>query len=251
MLPALLRLTWLEIKIFVREPMGLFGSVAMPLIAFIALTQVRGDRLPRRLTLQGTGFFDVAFVPVLASMLIVVSTCISLVTIVSVYREGGILKRLRATPLQPVTILSAHVLTKLLFTLFTVLLLVSAGRRFYPAEASFPVADFILALLLSTWSVLSIGFLIASVAPTTRVAQPVTAVILYPMLGLSGLFVPVSTYPERIAMVFRPLPMTHAVALLTGIWHGESWARHTGDILALVIAFAVCTLLSAVLFRWE
>ena len=82
-----------------------------------------------------------AFVPVLASMLIVVSTCISLVTIVSVYREGGILKRLRATPLRPITILSAHVLTKLLFTLVTVLLLVAAGRRYYPADASFPGAD--------------------------------------------------------------------------------------------------------------
>ena len=250
-MPSLLRLTWLEVKIFVREPMGLVGSVALPLIAFIGLTQVRANRLPRRLTLPGTGLFDVAFVPVLASMLIVVSTCISLVTIVSVYREGGILKRLRATPLRPFTILSAHVLTKLLFTLFTVLLLVSAGRRYYPADASFPVADFIVALLLSTWSVLSIGFLIASVAPSTRVAQPVAAVILYPMLGLSGLFVPVSTYPERVATVIRPLPMTHAVSLLTGIWHGEAWGAHASDILALVIAFAVCTLLSAVLFRWE
>ena len=248
---SLLRLTWLEIKIFVREPMGLFGSLGMPLIAFIGLTQVKGDRLPRRLTLPGTGFFDVAFVPVLASMLIVVSTCISLVTIVSVYREGGILKRLRATPLRPITILSAHVLTKLLFTLVTVLLLVAAGRRYYPADASFPVADFIAALLLSTWSVLSLGFLIASVAPTTRVAQPVAAVLLYPMLGLSGLFVPISTYPERIARAVRPLPMTHAVSLLTGIWHGDGWVAHSGDILALVTAFAVCTLLAAVLFRWE
>jgi ABC-2 type transport system permease protein len=248
---ALLRLTWLEIKIFIREPMGLFGSVAMPLIAFIGLTQVRGNRLPRRLAVQGAGFFDVAFVPVLASMLIVVSTCISLVTIVSVYREGGILKRLRATPLRPVTILSAHVLTKLVFTLFTVVLLIVAGRRYYPADSSFPVADFVVALLLSTSSVLSIGFLIASVAPTTRVAQPVAAVILYPMLGLSGLFVPVSTYPERVAAAVRPLPMTHAVALLTGIWHGDAWAAHAGDILALVIGFAICTLLSAVLFRWE
>ena len=41
---------------------------------------------------------------------------LSLVTIISIYREGGILKRLRATPLRPHTILTAHVLVKLLFT---------------------------------------------------------------------------------------------------------------------------------------
>ena len=40
----------------------------------------------------------------------------SLIAIISIYREGGILKRLRATPLSPVTILSAHVVVKLVFT---------------------------------------------------------------------------------------------------------------------------------------
>ena len=49
-------------------------------------------------------------------MLIAISAVLSLVTIISIYREGGILKRLRATPLRPQTILSAHVLVKLLLT---------------------------------------------------------------------------------------------------------------------------------------
>jgi tetratricopeptide (TPR) repeat protein len=45
-------------------------------------------------------------------------------------------------------------------------------------------------LLLSTWSILSIGFLIASIVPTARFAQPIGAAILYPMLALCGLFAP-------------------------------------------------------------
>jgi ABC-2 type transport system permease protein len=61
-----------------------------------------------------------------------ISAVISLVTIISIYREGGILKRLRATPLRPHTILSAHVLVKLLFTALTLTLMMLAGRRFYP-----------------------------------------------------------------------------------------------------------------------
>ena len=40
-------------------------------------------------------------------------------------------------------------------------------------------------------SIVSMGFLIASIVPTARFAQPIGALILYPMLGLSGLFVPV------------------------------------------------------------
>ncbi len=40
-----------------------------------------------------------------------------------------------------------------------------------------------MALLISTWSILSIGFLIASIVPTARFAQPIGAAILYPMIG--------------------------------------------------------------------
>jgi ABC-2 type transport system permease protein len=51
-----------------------------------------------------------AGLPVLAAVLIAISAVLSLVNIISIYREGGILKRLRATPLRPQTILTAHVL---------------------------------------------------------------------------------------------------------------------------------------------
>jgi ABC-2 type transport system permease protein len=171
--------------------------------------------------------------------------------VISIYREGGILKRLRATPLRPATILTAHVVVKLLFTCITVLLLVAAGRRYYPAGTVFPVVPFVLALLFATWSLLSIGFVIASVVPTARFAQPLAALLLYPMLGISGLFFPVSWLPPNLAAVARVLPMTRAVALLTGVWHGDMWVAHTADIVALAATFTVCTMLSSMLFRWE
>ena len=67
---------------------------------------------------------------------------LSLVAIIAIYREGGILKRLRATPLRPYTILTAHVLVKLLFTAVTLAALVLAGRRVYPAESGVPIVSF-------------------------------------------------------------------------------------------------------------
>jgi ABC-2 type transport system permease protein len=246
---SLLRLTWLETKIFVREPMGVVGTVGIPVLVFVVLTRMVGGRVPSRA--PRLGVFDTAFFPVLAAMLIAVSAVVSLVTIISIYREGGILKRLRATPLRPTTILTAHVLVKLLFTFITVALLVVAGRRYYPVGAVFPVRDFVLALLFATWSILSIGFVIASIVPTARFAQPLAALVLYPMLGLSGLFVPPEVLPPPLDSLARILPLTHAVSLLTGIWHGNGWAAHAVDVAALVLTFAVCTALSSLMFRWE
>ena len=108
-----------------------------------------------------------------------------------------------------------------------------------------------MALLIATWSILSIGFLIASIVPTARFAQPIGAAILYPMLGLCGLFAPVKTLPPALQAVARALPLTYAVSLLEGIWKGEGWWAHRQDVAALVVVFAICTALSAKVFRWE
>src|SRR5882757_8250331 len=207
MLRGLWKLTWLEIKIFMREPMGAFGAILLPVVVFLAVGRVVGGRLAPP-ELAANSFIHVGL-PVLASLLIAVNAVLSLVTIISIYREGGILKRLRATPLRPQTILTAHVIVKLLLTAATLALMVLAGKRYYPVDVNVPVFAFTTALLLSTVSILSIGFLIASLVPTARFAQPVGAFILYPMIALSGLFVPVASFPPMLQSLARLLPFTY------------------------------------------
>jgi ABC-2 type transport system permease protein len=246
---ALAKLTWLELKIFAREPLGLIGTVAMPVLVFVVIGRLLGNRVPSSST-WASGFLA-AGLPAFASIMMALSAVLSLITVISIYREGGILKRLRATPLRPHTILTAHVLVKLVLTVVTMALMVLAGKRYYPINVNVPVFGFAMALLISTWSILSIGFLIASIVPTARFAQPIGAAILYPMLGLCGLFVPLESLPPVLHAVARVLPLTYAVSLLQGIWKGEAWSAHIGDVAALVVVFAICTALSAKVFRWE
>jgi ABC-2 type transport system permease protein len=247
---GLWKLTWLEIKIFMREPLGALGTVVIPVVIFVGLGRLAGGRRMRTTSLADSGLLRTDL-PVFASILIGISAVLSLVTIISIYREGGILKRLRATPLRPQTILSAHVLVKLLLTAVTLMLMMLAGKRYYPVDVVAPLFSFALALLISTASILSIGFVIASIVPTARFAQPVGAIILYPMVGLSGLFVPVTALPPALQMLARVLPMTYAVSLLQGIWKGEAWSAHVTDIAALAVVCVVGIALSAKLFRWE
>jgi ABC-2 type transport system permease protein len=249
MLRGLWELTWIEIKIFVREPMGALGTVLIPVLVFVMLGRVAGPGLtPRSLGTKGIVGLNL---PVFATVLIAINTVLSLVTIISIYREGGILKRLRATPLRPYTILTAHVVVKLLLTAVTLALMLLAGKRYYPAGVPVPVVGYTIALLISTWSILSIGFIIASIVPTARFAQPIGAVILYPMLALSGLFFPIAALPPALQRVAGVLPLTYAVSLLDGIWKGEAWSAHMGDVGALALVFVFCTAISAKVFRWE
>jgi ABC-2 type transport system permease protein len=249
MLHGLWKLTWLEIKIFLREPLGAFGSIILPVLVFVLVGRFMGGRLPPR-EIANAEFVRVGL-PVFVSVLIALSGVLSLVTIISIYREGGILKRLRATPLRPQTILTAHVLVKLVLTAVTMALTVLAGKRYYPIHMNVPIFGFAMALLISTWSILSIGFVIASIVPTARFAQPIGAAILYPMVALCGLFVPLQSLPPVLQAVARVLPLTYAVSLLQGIWKGEAWSAHLGDVAALVVVFVICTVLAAKIFRWE
>ena len=245
----LLRLTWLEVKIFVREPMGVFGTVGIPVMIFVVASRLAGPALTRAAARPGGAI--TAALPVFASVMMALSAVTSLVTIISIYREGGILKRFRATPLSPFEILSAQVLVKLLFTALTLALMLLAGRRFIPSDAHVPVLSYGIALLLSTWSTLAVGFVIASLVPTARFAQSITGLVLYPMVAMSGLFFPIEALPAPLALVARVLPLTYAVSLLDGIWRGEPWLAHAWDVVALVVIFAAYTAAASRVFRWE
>ena len=249
MLRGLWRLTWLEIKIFVREPLGVIGTIGVPVILFIIIARLLGPRV--RTTSPEVPRFVSVDLPVFASLLIAASAVLSLVTIVAIYREGGILKRLRATPLRAQTILAAHVLVKLLSTAVTLATMILVGRRSYPVDPAVPILSFALALLFCTGTLVSLGFLIASVVPTARFAQPIGTIIIYPMLGLSGLFMPLTSFPPALQTVARVLPFTYAVSLLRGIWHGEGWLSHSGDVAALTLMFIASMAISAKVFRWE
>ena len=243
-------LTWLELKIFVREPLGLVGTVGLPvaLVLWFGRTFGGGTRMPAGAVPDGRA---AATIPVLVSLMIALNAVLSLVTIMAIYRESGILKRLRATPLRPHTILMAHVVVKLLLTTFTLALTALAGARVYPVALDARLAGFVLALVISTVSLLSVGFVIASIVPTARFAQPIGTVLLYPMLAVSGLFTPITSMSPGVQTASSVIPLTYAVSLLRGAWLTEPWSAHLSDISALVLVFGVCTVLSVRVFRWE
>jgi ABC-2 type transport system permease protein len=251
MLRGLWTLTWIEIKIFVREPLGLIGTLGVPLLLFLVLGRALRGSGAATTGAQAERALPAASLAVFAAILIAISAALSLITIIAIYREGGILKRLRATPLQPHVILGAHVIVKLLFSLITLALLVLVGRRILPAGPPVPVVSVALALVLSTLPLLALGFLVASLVPTARFAQPLASLLFYPMVGVSGLFVPVDALPAGLQIVARVLPLTYGVSLLRGIWQGHLWSAHLTDIAVLAATVVVFTVMASAVFRWE
>lgn len=248
MFRGLWKLTWVELKVFMREPMGAVSTLALPAVLFLVLGKAFMSTSSETLDLQdwvGTGL------PVMLTILVALNGVVSLTTIMSIYREGGILKRLKATPLQPHTILTAHVIVKLLLTTINILTLLLVGKTFFDVTMMGDPISFAIAVAVSTISILSLGFVIASVVPTARFAQLISGAILYPLLGVSGIFTSVENFPPILRFFSNLSPITHAVSLTGGMWAGESWSNFGVELFALAAAFIVCMLVSSRLFRWE
>jgi ABC-2 type transport system permease protein len=247
MLKGFWKLAWVETKVFVREPMGFVGTIGLPVLLFLLLGRMfRAGRMD--VAPQIAAPFNLA---IFAALFIALGNVQSLVAIIAIYREGGILKRLRATPLSPVTILGAQVFVKLTFALLSLALVMLAGKRVFPGVMQVNLISFTAALLLGTLSILSLGFVLASIVPTARFAQPISTALLYPMVALSGLFFPLDRLPPVLKLVALGLPTTHAVSLMQGVWDGSGWAAHWPSAVALILLFALFVAVSTKVFRWE
>lgn len=228
-----------------REPMGSVSALIFPVVIFAVLSSGGGN--------GGSRFESLLVpVPVFAVVLVGMSSATSLIAIISIYREGGILKRLRSTPLQPYTILSAHVLVKLVMTALSLSLLVLFGKSFGTWNTDVNPVSFGAAIAFSFISLMSIGFVVASFVPTARFAQPLATFVFMPLMIFSPLFVPIHEFSESwIAKLFYLSPFTHVTNLLDGIWSGGGWGEQWVAVVGLITIFAVCIFVSTKVFRWE
>ena len=192
---ALYKLSFTEMKLFFREPAAAFFTLAFPLMMLFLFGSIYGNK-PSPF-FGGYGSVDIS-VPAYTAMIIATSGLIGLTIILSTYREKGILRRLKATPLTPWTILTSQVLVIFLMTTLGMVLLVVAAKLVYNLKFDGSLINVLLAFILSSMSFFALGFILAGLTPTARTAQVVSMVLFYPMIFLSGATIPREVLPETI-----------------------------------------------------
>jgi ABC-2 type transport system permease protein len=244
---ALWKMTWVETKLFLREPTGLFFTLLFPVMVLLLFTAIFGNsQIPGN---QGLRMIDV-MAPSYTGMVIGTAALLGLPITLAGYRQQGTLRRLRATSLHPSVILVAHVLVNLLVTTVGILLLLLTARIFYdlrPPEAPLSVA---LAFLVASLSFFALGFVLAGVLPTARTAQIVGQVVFFPMFFLSGAAgIQPQMFPDALRCISDLLPLTYVVELVQKLWIAGEW--DTKALVVLVCVAVASVLVSAATFRWE
>ena len=169
----------------------------------------------------------------------------------AIYRENGILRRLRTTPVSPLVVLVAQVIVVFCMTLLGMLLLVAAGVLVYHVSFSGSALSLLAGFSLGCLSFFGIGFILAGTMPTARTAQVVAMILLYPMLIFSGAAWPRELMPATIQKISTFVPLTYVVNLLRGLWTGETWGNHLLDAGVLLAMLLLGVLISMKTFRWE
>lgn len=245
---SLWKMTWIETKLFLREPVGAFFTLAFPLLLLFLFGSIYGNT-PTPM-FGGRGTIDIS-VPAYTAMIIATTSLMGLTITMAAYREQGILRRLRTTPISPLVVLTAQVIVLFLMTTLGMILLVVAGKIVYQMRFEGNALSLFAGFTLSSLSFFALGLVLAGLMPTARTAQVVGMVLLYPMLFLSGAGFPRELLPEAIKKVATFLPLTYVVNLLRGLWVGEAWSKHWLEVGVLAGILIVGIVISAITFRWE
>lgn len=243
---AFIKMTWIELKLYMREPVGVFFTMAFPLLLLFLFGSIYGNE-PSPF-FNGLGSVDNS-IPGYIGMIIGTIGMVGLPITLSNYRQQGILRRFRASPLQPGTILWAQVVVNVVVALLGVGLLAVAARLAYKLILPAAPLAVILAIVLGGLSFLALGFVLAGLLPSPRTAQAVGMALFYPMLFLSGAAIPRQVMPDGLQRIANYLPLTHVVKLIEGLWFKGNWnLLSLGVVVGLL---AVCLLISQRTFRWE
>ena len=195
---SLLKMTWMEAKLFLREPVGAFFTLVFPLMMLFMFGTISGNEpTPGS---GGQGAID-SLIPAFTAMIIGMTGLMSTTITMATYRENGILRRLRTTPVSPLVVMAAQVIVVFTMTCLGMLLLIAAGKLVYHVRFEGNAFSMLAGFILSSLSFFGIGFILAGTMPTARTAQVVAMVLLYPMLILSGAALPRELLPAAVQKI--------------------------------------------------
>jgi len=247
-LKSLSRLTVVQMKLFLREPMAAFFTLLWAPALLLLFGFIYGNE-PTPF-FGGLGFVD-SQLPAYMGIIIVTVGMMSVPISTAEDRERGVLKRFHSTPLSPAIYLFANIFTYFIMSFIGVTLLFLLGKFVYHVQYGGNIFSVLAGFTISTLSFFSFGYLIASLSPTGRVANVVGMVTGFLMMFLSGAAIPIEVIGDKVGGISKYLPLTYVVRFLKGLWAGNSWGSHWLDLTVILGLLVVGSVLSTVTFKWE
>lgn len=242
-MPIALTLSWIELKLFLREPVTVVFTLALPPLVLFVLAEVFGNTPdPEGVVYRGVGPMEY-YTPAYIGLVIASLGLIGLPVHVASYRERGVLRRFRAARVPVRALVSSQLAVLFAAVAAGSVILVGLAKLTYHVAwpASWPGA--LLAIALGVLAFAALGVLLGAVLPTARAAQGLGVLLWFVMLMVSGGGPP----PEVLGGVLRDVaaftPLKHLIVAIQDPWlgHGSNWTELalTAGVLVAASALAV------------
>jgi ABC-2 type transport system permease protein len=167
-------------------------------------------------------------------------------------REKKILKRLNATPLHRWQLVGSNVVMRLIIGIIQTIIIVAVGTALFGLQMTGSLLLLSGLVVLGALAFISLGYVIASFAPTEDAANSMTSVVQFPLMFLSGTFFVIDQMPQPLQVVARFLPLTYLSDGLRQVMvNGTAFSPLWFCFAVLVGWTAVCFGISAKFFKWQ
>jgi ABC-2 type transport system permease protein len=243
------KLTWVEIKLFARDPLTMVFSLAFPILLLIVMAGVFGNTPdPKGKVWAGVGPMDY-MVPGFFGLCMAAIGFISLPIHLALYRERGVLRRLRASSVSPVALILSQLCVSAMLAIVGAVAIVILGVGVNGAHWPVSPAGVVVAFALSTACFVAIGVFLGAVLPNVQAAQAVGLALFFVAEFTSGVGPPREVLPEAMQQFGKLSPLTHVAISMQDPWIGRGWNFGELGIVAAITVLAAG--LAYRRFRWE
>ncbi len=168
------------------------------------------------------------------------------------FREQGILRRFRVTPVGASAMLASSLLSNYFLTLPTIIIEFALSRWLFHMSSFGNLLSVLILVTLGTICFASLGLIVASVTNTMHETQIIAQIIWFVFLFISGATFPFAMLPGSVQAIAVFLPATYLVSGLQQSLIDQTGVVGLGAYMASLIGCAlIAFLIAAQLFRWE
>ena len=167
-------------------------------------------------------------------------------------REQAILKRLRATPLPPVTYVTSLLASTIaVFVLETIALFV-LGRLVFNTPFPSRIGSIAVVVVLGAICFAAMGIGLSGLIRSGEGSSAVVNLIVLPMSFLTGAFGPTHHYPRFLRAIGDVLPLKYLVDLSNAVYLHKQAVWSKPGAIGVLLAWGVAgVVVAAFKFRWE
>ena len=244
---ALLKLTWVEIKLFIREPITVVFTLALPIIFLLVMGGVFGNTASADIY-RGVGAMDY-YMPSYYGLVLMAIGTVALPVHLTGYRERGVLRRFRASSFSVWSVLGSQFMVSLVIGVIGCVLVTVVGILAYHPHMPVYPGQLVAAFALTVACFTAFGFFLGAVLPSTRSAQGVGLILFFVMMILGGAGPPPEVLTGPMKIIGEITPLRHSILMLQNTWLGFDW--HVSGSLITAGVTVVSAVLAARFFRWE